>query len=83
MAFSLLTWGAEGRSLGRRHRQLIELNNLVDDGSSRMAETEMPFVQGYFFTNVGSKRLGRRSMGGGPMDRGRNYSGHGGAAGGF
>jgi hypothetical protein len=59
MDFSLLTWGAEGRSLGRRHGQLIELNNLVDDGSSRMAEPEMPFVQGYFFTNKSSKRLGK------------------------
>jgi len=62
MAFSLLTWGAEGMSLGRRHGQLIELNNLVDDGSRRMAEPKMPFVQGYFFTNESSKRLGKRSI---------------------
>jgi hypothetical protein len=59
MAFSFLTWRVERRSLGRRHGQLIELNDLVDDGSGRMAKTEMPLIQGYFFTNESSKRLGK------------------------
>jgi hypothetical protein len=66
MAFPLLTWGAEGGSLGWRHRQVIELNNLVDNKNSRMTKPEMPFIQGHFLTNEGSKRLGWRDIWGWP-----------------